>query len=246
MSVRSALEAASAIEGGAEILDVKDPDRGSLGCPAPDTLFSICQAAGASPRRDLPVTVALGECLEWTEQTPFPLPGQITMAKIGLSGLGESAGWRDQWLRVRQRFEDERGTGIHWVAVAYLDQDDAGSPSIDDIAGAAIDTGCAGLLLDTFNKSSGRLFDHVSPERLAGLAGRMHSGGRFLAAAGRLNLEDITRLSTLPVDVVAVRSAACEKADRRSPVTSRHVAECLTSLRAGGRQAASAHEKSPA
>jgi len=230
VSVRSAAEAAAAIEGGAQVLDVKDPERGSLGCPAPSTLNSICHAAVASGRRDIPVTVALGECTDWVDQTPFPLPERVTMAKIGLSGLGTAPDWKHHWLLVRRRFEAIRGSAIAWVAVAYLDQADAGSPSIDDIADAAIDTDCAGLLLDTFNKSSGRIFDHISPQRLTRLADRMHADGRFIAAAGRLNIDDIARLSTLPVDIVAVRSAACEKEDRQSAVTASRVIACLAAL----------------
>jgi uncharacterized protein (UPF0264 family) len=115
--------------------------------------------------------------------------------------------------------------------VAYVDEAAAGSPPIQDVVSAAIDTSCAGLLLDTWDKSTGRLHDYISEHQLDLLADRLHAEAMFIAAAGRLNLSDVARLATSSIDVIAVRSAACEKHDRKSTVTAERVAECKAAIR---------------
>ena len=51
------------------------------------------------------------------------------------------------------------------------------------------------------------------------------------AVAGRLSLNDIAQLASCPVDVVAVRSAACDGSDRQGGVTEERVAACGAALR---------------
>jgi uncharacterized protein (UPF0264 family) len=232
VSVRSEIEAAAAIAGGADILDVKDPARGSLGCPEPHILNAVSQHASQG---NLPVTTALGEVREWTRQRSFIVPSGVAFAKLGLAGVGSHADWVEEWLTVRRLF-DAQCPGIGWVAVAYVDESAAGSPLIHDVAKAAVETGCAGLLLDTCDKASGRLFDFIGEQQLDELANRMHADGKFIAAAGRLNISDIARLATCPVDIVAVRSAACEDSDRQAGITTERVATCKAALQSRSRQ----------
>jgi (5-formylfuran-3-yl)methyl phosphate synthase len=227
VSVRSELEADAAIAGGADILDVKDPARGSLGCPEPEVLNAVYQKASG---RKVRVTTALGEVSEWAKQNPFAIPSGVAFAKLGLAGLGERPDWVESWLAVRRRINSQR-TGMGWVAVAYVDDSAAAAPPVQDVVTAAIETGCAGLLLDTFDKSSGRLFDYVSESQLDELADQLHAEGKFIAAAGRLGLSEVSRLASCAVDIVAVRSAVCEKNDRRSVVTTDLVKACKAAIR---------------
>src|SRR5690606_3774048 len=103
VSVRSEAEAVAAVAGGADIIDVKDPDRGSLGCPDAGIVEAIGATNGSSI--DFPLTVALGECREWNEGGEFQLPERVSLAKLGLSGLGRCDDWIAEWLAVRRRFE---------------------------------------------------------------------------------------------------------------------------------------------
>src|SRR5262249_54204912 len=60
VSVRSAAEAVSALDGGADIIDIKEPERGSLGRADNATMTAILDAV--SGRK--PVSAACGELLE--------------------------------------------------------------------------------------------------------------------------------------------------------------------------------------
>ena len=231
VSVRSPEEASAALRGGADILDVKEPRRGSLGMADIEVIAAIAlqladsnhdQAPRATP---IPLSVALGEVHDWRDARSIPpLPEAVTFAKLGLSHLAPHNNWSDEWLRVRHSFEERRTAQLNWVAVAYADADAATSPPIDDVLTAAIDTNCSGLLIDTFTKTGLTLTDCCHITSLAVLAERCHSAGLFLALAGRLTRESLPALCRIPADVLAIRSAACEAATREGRVTESAVA----------------------
>ena len=225
VSVRSSEEALAAIEGGADILDVKEPSRGSLGMAGMEVIAAIARQSDETLAHHVPLSVALGEVIDWRDRgVVSALPDSVTFAKLGLSHLAQNRGWRDEWLRVRERFDRHRSSHLEWVAVAYADSDEAASPPILDILEAAIETNCAGLLIDTFAKTGHTLTDCCDAGSLCDLAERCHSAGLFLALAGRLARESLSHLSRVPADILAIRSAACVDADRTASVSARAVA----------------------
>lgn len=228
VSVRSVDEASSAIRGGAEILDVKEPAHGSLGMADIQVIRDIANRVaifGEELRSAPPISVALGELHEWMEQGDLPaLPPEVVFAKLGLSRLNSHGRWPSDWLRVREKFNEHRDQPLRWVGVAYADSQAAQAPSIDEVIGEAVDSRCVGLLIDTFTKRGPTLLDLILPAELEKIAGRCHSAGLFFAVAGRLSLSDLQKLSDITADVLAIRSAACVASDRESQVESSRVA----------------------
>lgn len=228
VSVRSADEATRAICGGADILDVKEPVRGSLGMADIQVIRDIAARVteiGEGLSSTVPISVALGELHEWGPQVDFPpLPPEVVFAKLGLSRLNSESRWINDWLRVRAKFNKDRDQPLRWVGVAYADAQAANAPGVDEVLAAAVDSGCAGLLVDTFAKRGATLFDLSSPDELNKTAERCHAAGLFFAIAGRLSISDLSRLSGISADVVAIRSAACAASDRESQVDSSCVA----------------------
>ena len=222
VSVRSAREARAAVDGGAAVIDVKEPDRGPLGRADVSVWSEVRRAVPAG----MPVSVALGELSEWkkgpppgVEAPPEPVSFRgFSFRKLGLAGAGP--GWAADWARVRERF----GDGPSWVAVVYADWERADSPPPDVILDAALATDdCAGVLIDTWDKSS------ESPVDLswAHWFERARRSCRLTALAGRLDASEIARLAPLRPDVFAVRSAACFGGDRRAGVDPARVAELV-------------------
>ena len=97
VSVRTPDEAVAAVDGRADIIDVKEPTKGSLGRPSD----AIVAAIGASVT-DRPVSIALGELADWRGSDAPDLPAfeGVRWAKIGLAGCAEWPGWRAAWLGV--------------------------------------------------------------------------------------------------------------------------------------------------
>jgi uncharacterized protein (UPF0264 family) len=222
VSVRSADEARAAVSGGASVIDVKEPDRGPLGRADPEIWRAVLHAVPAA----IPVSVALGELLEWQEQAliePKWFQG-LAYRKVGLAGCGQLAveTWAEAWARLRRSW----GKGPAWVAVIYADWDRANAPPPDDVISVAPSVGCAGILVDTWDKtarSQARFLDEHWLHRVQRL-------GLFLAVAGGLDAGAIARLMPLRPDLFAVRGAACVGGDRHAAIDALRVTDLARAL----------------
>lgn len=230
VSVRSTLEACRAIAGGADVLDIKEPSRGSLGMADPTVIEQIARELSKS-HPSIPLSVALGELQDWEGRGEIPLlPDGVTFSKLGLSHAALSSDWKERWRRLRQEFDARRNRPLSWVAVAYADAGRAGSPSLESILQGAIDTGCRGLLIDTWCKSSGTLFDCLTLLELQCLRNGCRQAGLFFAVAGRVSSDGLSLLHSVEPDLIAIRSAACARGDRCDTIDSARVASFLAAM----------------
>lgn len=231
VSVRSEEEARAAVAGGAGIIDVKEPRRGSLGM-AESVLWGRIRAAIPDT---IPLSVALGELAEWTGDAIATIPAEhwrgVAFRKVGLAGAGPS--WRERWKALRESLDAacraETLATPGWVAVAYLDWQIARSPDPDSVidAAAGIER-CAWVLLDTWDKS-GRV--EVGAKAL-GWIDRAKASGRSVALAGSIDEAAIRRLRSSGADLFAVRGAACRGGDRNATIDVERVARLVAA--AGG------------
>lgn len=214
VSVRNLAEASMAIEGGCDILDLKEPSRGSLGMVEPKIAAEAVSGIGNKP-----VSVALGELSDWQDSETIPVvPSGAAFCKLGLSGQALNSCWKQDWQNFRDQV-DEFSEGSHrWIAVVYGDCRIANSPAPDEILEAAARTGCAGVLFDTFSKAEGNLFDCVSLDELALWGAQIRSHHMLFALAGSLRLEHVPQILPLQPDIVAVRGAVCSGPLRTSGI----------------------------
>jgi len=172
----------------------------------------------------VPLSVALGEMNDWDgDDTPPRLPSGVMLAKMGLSNLAGNREWQVKWRQIRQRFDSFRNQCLQWVAVAYADENEARSPGVDEVLTAALESDCAGVLVDTFSKTGRGLTDFICPQKLAELADRCHASGLFLALAGGLKSDRLFQLRDVAADVIAIRSAACQNSERCGTVSAASV-----------------------
>jgi uncharacterized protein (UPF0264 family) len=228
VSVRNSAEAAAALQGGAELLDIKAPERGSLGRPDPHTIRDVLAVRDALAPA-IPISIALGELREWrdgVESVADWLPRGIRYAKVGLADCRG----RD-WIAPCAALQAAAPSHVEWVAVAYADARAALAPDVTEVLAGAARSPFAGVLVDTYSKRQGRLLDHLTVEALGRCARQVHSARLFWGTAGRLRLADLPRLAPAPVDVVAVRSAVCGGEDRQSTVEAERVAQFRIALR---------------
>ena len=220
VSVTGVDEANAALQGGADIIDVKDPHVGSLGMAPVDAIQAV-----SSRITTIPVSAALGELIECNVgETDTPFLAGVEFAKLGLSGCGSRDNWINLWQRTRSRIEVEYGFHRRWIAVAYADAGRASAPSVSSIARAAAATGCAGVLVDTFVKDGRSMLEFLSVDELIALRRGLQSGGMLLALAGNLRAENLALLRDVKPDVIAVRSAACSQGQRTQSVETAAVA----------------------
>jgi (5-formylfuran-3-yl)methyl phosphate synthase len=226
VSVRSAAEALTALEAGADVIDVKEPNRGSLGAADFKTLAEIVQVVeGRSP-----VTAAMGELVDINAANSAApqtkaIPSGVSLFKIGLAGCAElpnwQARWRDAVVALRGLAE---GSAPQPVAVVYADWQAAHAPPPNDVSHAAVELHCPALLIDTWDKSAGGLFDHWPIDDLQAFLNRARSHDLIIVLAGSLLGESFNLAVQLAPHLVAVRTAACD-AGRNGTISAARVRE---------------------
>ena len=178
VSVRNVEEAVDALAGGAAIIDVKEPNRGSLGAADPhqwQAVFNRVQGL-------VPVSIALGELLDrgLNQRSQFVPP--VAFAKVGLAGCRHRSGWARQWKQVLQRLPNN----VRSVATIYADWQAAQAPHPLDTIQAASDLGCAAVLFDTCFKQHGWLLDHLPDIELRKLLDAVRKAGMKVVLAGSI------------------------------------------------------------
>jgi (5-formylfuran-3-yl)methyl phosphate synthase len=114
VSVRSADEALTALAGGADVIDVKEPNRGSLGAADMSTIREVVRAVDGRA----PVTAALGELSDVVATRngngSFAVPDGVSLFKTGLSHCAASIDWRTAWKGVIGVPLNRRRQPIFW------------------------------------------------------------------------------------------------------------------------------------
>lgn len=198
VSVRSAEEAGIALLGGADLIDVKEPSLGSLGAAEP----RVWDEVGSRISGAVSMSVALGELESFAS---VRVPPQVRYAKLGLAGCCRFPDWPGRWDAALRLLP----AGTIPVAVAYADYDRVDAPAPDEVLDLGRRLGCGGLLLDTYCKSRGGLFDLWSVRRVTTLVESARAHGMLVVLAGSLDQATARRAAQLSPDYVAVRGAVC-------------------------------------
>lgn len=198
ISVRSVQEAEIALANGADVIDVKEPGRGSLGRADDATVLSV-----ASLIRRLPSKAELSMALGELRDDPAPPPaGFAGFVKVGLA---HCHGWRERWTAWRKGLLGR----LQPVVVAYADQQE-----LYDVVNFGLAQDVEYLLIDTFQKDGRTLLDFLQLDELAAIIGGWHFEDRKVAVAGALALSTVHLVLALQPDLIAVRSAVCAEGQR--------------------------------
>jgi len=200
VSVRSRQEACLAVEAGVDLIDVKEPNAGSLGRATAAVWHEIAELANQAP-----LSAALGELRDWEDGIAAELPPSFSFAKLGLAGMAHEA-WQPRWQRALARLP----SGVQRVAVVYADHVAAQAPPAGDVLSAARDADCRAVLVDTFVKDSRGLFAWWSLDEVSAFVNGAQQRGMLAVVAGSLKRDDVPRVQSIGADYLAVRGAVCE------------------------------------
>lgn len=221
VSVRNTAEAEAALLGGADIIDVKEPQHGALGAAALETIWEVFEFVDGR----LPVSAACGELCD---ELNFPLSAlpPLAFAKVGLAGCAPVANWRHRLLS----WWSELPPASKGVAVAYANWKEALAVAPDEVLEFCIDQGGRHLLFDTTNKSRS-LMSYVRTEQVECWKRLARQHEIQVVVAGSLQKEHLH--SVVPLwrpTYVGVRGAVCES-DRLSRISQDCVSEFCRVLR---------------
>jgi (5-formylfuran-3-yl)methyl phosphate synthase len=230
VSVRSAAEALAALAGGADVIDVKEPNHGSLGAADDETIAAVVRTVAGRAI----VTAALGELVDlvgWSNGAcPRALVEGVSLFKIGLARCRELHDWQTRWQHaVETPVTASTNANAQAVAVVYADWRTAQSPSPHHVFDAAIRLRCPALLIDTWDKSAGTLFDHWPAAELQTFSSDVRSRGMSVVLAGSLTGQNIIAAARLRPELIAVRTAACDTG-RAGTVSEKKVRELKNAI----------------
>ncbi|WP_343222981.1 (5-formylfuran-3-yl)methyl phosphate synthase [Methylogaea oryzae] len=210
-SVTNLEEARLALQGGADIIDLKNPVAGALGALQHDAVRRIVRELQGGK----PISATVGDLPMEPQRLAQAVQAMgdtgVDYVKIGFFAGGDRQGCLD----ALRPLADER----RLIAVLFADQ----QPDfawIEAIAAA----GFAGAMLDTANKGHGGLRQVMAPTRLAEFVDTTRSHRLLCGLAGSLRAEDIAHLLPLRPDYLGFRGALCEQRRRTASLDSEALA----------------------
>jgi uncharacterized protein (UPF0264 family) len=219
-SAASEAEAALALEGGADIIDLKDPAAGALGAlPLPEIRAAVRRVAA---RQTLSATIG--------DHVSDPVSAAAAVASTAAAGVdlvkvGFFAGSDHRAMAGALSVEAAKGTRV--VAVLFADQD----PDFS-LVGRLAGCGFAGVMLDTADKAGGslrRCFDDARLGRFVEAARRL---GLLSGLAGSLGPGDVAPLIGLGPDYLGFRGALCGRGGRKGGIDPGRLREMAALFRA--------------
>lgn len=217
VSPKNLSEAMAAYEGGADIIDIKNPEEGSLGANFPWVISEIREAIPS----DVPVSAAIGD-------VPY-LPGTASLAaygilksgadiiKVGIKGPKDKEEAVDLMEKV---VRSARENSSKVVVCGYGDYERSETIHPMLIPEVAQESGADIAMLDTAVKDGKPLTHFLDYEELDDFIQKSRSLGLQAALAGSLGFEEISNLNDLNPDIIGVRGAVCRNNDRRKGMIS--------------------------
>ena len=209
-SVVDAEEANVALQLGADVIDLKDPRRGALGAVPLDTVREVrARVAGRCE-----ISAALGDP-PYEEEVLLANVRAIAAEGVNYVKLAVDGPTLDRLEASLQRLANEVGL----VGMMFADQE----PDFALLARLAA-LGFKGAMLDTRDKSRGRLIAHLDVVRLNDFCSQCRDLQLMSGLAGSLEAPDVPRLLLVRPDVLGFRGALCSAHDRRGAIDPQAVA----------------------
>jgi uncharacterized protein (UPF0264 family) len=217
-SVRSLDEALMALEGGADLIDLKEPSRGALGALDHAAVRICVQAIGG--RR--PVSATIGDLPSMDPQMMTAAVERMATTGVDFIKIG--------FFPHPRAFEcatalSELARHARLVAVMFADETyDLGL--VDELAR----NGFAGAMLDTARKAGRTLRDWRTANELLEFVVRIRPLGLLAGLAGSLRQDDIAMLLELAPDYLGFRGALCRNGDRADILDARLLSEIRAAI----------------
>ena len=227
ISVISVEEAKVALKTKPEIIDIKNPDEGSLGAQFPWIIKDIAEELKGSA---VSCSATLGD-LNYK-------PGTAALAAFGAASCGVN--YIKAGLFGTKNYNEALHlmTGIVTsvkmvntdtlvVAAGYADYERFGGISPEILTKAAKNSGADVVMIDTAIKDGKNLFDSMNSDELKYFINLAHDSGLQVALAGSIRTTHLELLSKLNPDIIGVRGAICENEDRTTKLSENKIIEFM-------------------
>jgi len=230
-SIASVGEIESALAGGADILDLKDPAKGALGAWEPPGIAAAVSVIHG--RR--PVSATVGD-LPMEPAVLTAAVRAVSQAGADIVKIGMFEGPRRDCVAALAPLA-AAGTRLAAILFADRNPDFALLPALKSAAFSAV-------MLDTADKSGGTLRDHMNDRTIALFVTAARSLGLRVGLAGSLTVADIAPLMRAAPDFLGFRRALCGTDGRTGSLDASAVAALRAAIDRQNRQSAAAKNAS--
>ncbi|WP_319506592.1 (5-formylfuran-3-yl)methyl phosphate synthase [uncultured Methanolobus sp.] len=201
-------EAIAAYEGGADIVDVKNPKEGSLGANFPWVIRSVKESINSKK----PISATIGD---------FNFkPGTASLAALGAAVAGADyikVGLYDvqteeqalEMLVNITRSVKDYNPDLKVVASGYSDYERINSINPQLLPAIGAKAGVDVVMVDTGIKDGRSTFEFMDEEELTKFTTAIRAVGLESAIAGTLKFEDLPVLKRIQPDIIGVRGMVC-------------------------------------
>lgn len=231
-SVTTVREAQLALDGGADIIDLKEPANGALGAVPPEVQRAVTRLIASR----LPVSATIGDVPMVAEAILHAIDltatSKVNLIKVGLSRL-------DQHSSCLRALADASFNGHNIIGVLFAEQ----RPPLQ-LLNELAQAGCYGVMLDTAKKRTGNLRKHLEHGYLVEFVHRSRKLGLLVGLAGSLTTDDIPPLLQLAPDYLGFRGALCNGGTRTAALSAGALARVRKQIPYNNRRADVVHGNS--
>lgn len=215
-------EAKTAYNGGADIIDVKNPKEGSLGANFPWVIRSVKEAMGKTP-----VSATIGDMNYKPGTASLAALGAAVSGadyvKVGLYDVQTTEQAIDMVEHVVRSVKDY-DPSKKVVISGYADYKRINSIPLRELPPICADYGADVVMMDTGIKDGRSTFEFMTNEELSQFVESAHDLGLISAIAGNIKFEDIEAINQIGPDVIGIRGCVCG-GDRNSTIQQKLVEE---------------------
>ncbi|MRG77437.1 MAG: (5-formylfuran-3-yl)methyl phosphate synthase [ANME-2 cluster archaeon] len=215
-------EAKAAYNGGADIIDVKNPKEGSLGANFPWVIRSVKEAMGKTP-----VSATIGDMNYKPGTASLAALGAAVSGadyvKVGLYDVQTTEQAIDMVEHVVKSVKDY-DPSKKVVISGYADYKRINSIPLRELPPICADYGADVVMMDTGIKDGRSTFEFMTNEELSQFVESAHDLGLISAIAGNIKFEDIEAINQIGPDVIGIRGCVCG-GDRNSTIQQKLVEE---------------------
>lgn len=188
-------------EGGADIVDLKDPSRGALGAWDSDALeAAVARWCGWGSERPM-LSATIGDQPMLPERVIAAAKRiaetGVPIVKLGVFADGDAGACISALKPLAQK--------VKLISVFFGDLG-VNEALLDRVA----DSGFYGAMIDTADKAAGGLQRHLDDDTLSRFVRRAKALGLVSGLAGSLKLDDIPPLAAIGPDYLGFRGALCD------------------------------------
>lgn len=214
VSVQNVAEAHQALQGGADIVDVKNLQEALVGSAHPSIVKQVRESVALDKHASVTLGVVPNQA--GTVAMAAYTAGILKATSVKVGFMNTEYDQAVEILRESKKALEEFDTKL----IGSLFADNPLYDGLDPhyMNQLAKESECDGWLIDTLTKDGRNLFDFLKEEELRDMVFEGKEANMSTALSGHLRIDDLDELARINPDIVGVRGAVCQKGDRQSGV----------------------------